>query len=205
MDRRRKQAKAASPRSTGGGSPHRSVSGADDRGTQADDEGEGEGDMDGLGAVGGAAPPPDDMLLAEVLAAAENVVRSDPCDDVTFDTVFGLEGSEAVSGKEGKEARDAAATAAIPTIRARLQAVVSKKKGARTKLAKELLHRLHSAMGTIPTVSQLALLRAYAPIFQPLLPASFKYYEESQLTESGVIASPAAKAIADLAKVPARV
>ena len=55
------------------------------------------------------------------------------------------------------------------------------------------------------TVSQLALLRAYAPIFQPLLPASFKYYEESQLTESGVIASPAAKAIADLAKVPARV
>jgi hypothetical protein len=196
----RKQSQAASPQSTGGGSPSRSVSGADDHGTQADDEGE--GDMECLGAVGGAAPPLDDVLLAKVLEAAEAVVRADPCDDVTFDTVFGLEGSAAVAGKEGKEARDAAVTAAVTTIRAKLQAIVLKTKGSRTRDAKELLRRLHFAMRGNEPANQLVLLRAYAPILQPLLPVKFKFYDESTLTESGVLEVPAAKAIADLAKAP---
>ena len=50
--------------------------------------------------------------------------------------------------------------------------------------------------------NQLVLLRAYAPILQPLLPVKFKFYDESTLTESGVLEVPAAKAIADLAKAP---
>jgi hypothetical protein len=139
------------------------------------------------------------------LDAAEAVVRADPCDDVTFDTVFRLEGNAAVAGKEGKDARDAAVTAAIPMIRAKLQAIVSKTKGSRTKDAKELLHRLHSALSGNAPANQLVLLRAYAPILQPLLPTNFNFYDESRLTESGVLELSAAKAIADLARAPARV
>jgi hypothetical protein len=121
---------------------------------------------------------------------------------VTFDTVFGLEGGAAVAGKEGKDARDAAVTAAVPMIRAKLQAIVLKIKGSRTKDAKELLRRLHFAMRGNEPANQLVLLRAYAPILQPLLPTKFKFYDESTLTESGVLEVSAAKAIADLANAP---
>jgi hypothetical protein len=198
----RKQSKAAGPGSTGGGSPARSSSNPHESGAQADDEGE--DDVVELGPLGGATQL-DEALLSQVMAAMENIVRADPCDDATFAALFKLKGSESPLEKETQEARNAAITLALPKIRVEMSAVVAKTGAKRTRAAKGLVMRLHREMSKHDPSAQLALLRAYTPVLQPLLPADTDLCDEHYIARVGVLDGVKAKAIADLAKAPARV
>ena len=104
-----------------------------------------------------------------------------------------------------QEARNAAIALALPKIRVEMSAVVEKTGAIRTKAAKGLVVRLHREMSNHDPSAQLALLRAYTPVLQPLLPADTDLCDEHYIARIGVLDGAKAKAIADLAKAPARV
>ena len=81
--------------------------------------------------------------------------------------------------------------------------IVAKIRGSRTRAANSLLKRVHNEICNLEPCNQLAVLRTYAPVLQPLLPVGSKFFDEHSITKVGVLDGVKAKAIARLADASA--